>query len=168
MPTLIRRLLALPDDSLRLRTLACCFLGSALHPDERREIRARVCPGFIEYYSSTEGGGVSYLTAEDPGEISESVGRPAFAVEVQCVDEPHRPLAPGAIGRIRYHGPAVADGFWNDPEASKESFRDGWWYPGDLGLLDKDGYLYLEGRAKDVIIRGGVNIYPSEIEAALQ
>ena len=72
------------------------------------------------------------------------------------------------LGRIRYRGPAVADGFWNDPEASRESFRDGWWYPGDLGMLDASGYLYLKGRSKDMIIRGGVNIYPGEIEAALQ
>jgi acyl-CoA synthetase (AMP-forming)/AMP-acid ligase II len=62
----------------------------------------------------------------------------------------------------------VADGFWNDPEASRESFRDGWWYPGDLGMLDDHGYLHLKGRAKDMIIRGGINIYPAEVEAVLQ
>ncbi len=91
-----------------------------------------------------------------------------FGVEVQCVDEEPRPLPAGKVGRIRYRGPAVADGFWNDPAASREAFRDGWWSPGDLGMLDESGYLYLKGRAKDMIIRGGVNIYPGEIEAALQ
>jgi acyl-CoA synthetase (AMP-forming)/AMP-acid ligase II len=141
--------------------------GSALHADERRALRA-LCPGFVEYYSSTEGGGVSYLTSEDPETFSESVGRPVFGVEVQCVDENDQPLQAGGIGRIRYRGPAVADGFWNDPEASRESFRDGWWYPGDLGTLDEHGYLYLKGRAKDMIIRGGINIYPAEVEAVLQ
>lgn len=170
VPTLIRRLMTLPDAQLApLRTLrALVSSGSALHPDERREIRRRVCPRFIEYYSSTEGGGVSFLTPEDPEEFSASVGRPVFGVEVQCVDEAHRPLPPGQVGRIRYRGPAVADGFWNDPEASREAFRDGWWYPGDLGTLDERGYLYLKGRAKDMIIRGGVNIYPAEVEAVLQ
>ena len=169
VPTLIRRLLTLPPEKLApIRALRLLLSsGSALHAEERRALRA-LCPGFVEYYSSTEGGGVSYLTAEDPEGFSESVGRPVFGVEVQCVDESHRPLAPGGIGRIRYRGPAVADGFWNDPEASKESFRDGWWYPGDLGMLDEHGYLYLKGRAKDMIIRGGINIYPGEIEAALQ
>ena len=127
-----------------------------------------MCPGFIEYYSSTEGGGVSFLTAEDPEEFGDSVGRAVFGVEVECVDEQHRRLPPGEVGRIRYRGPAVADRFWNDPEATRESFRDGWWYPGDLGMLDESGYLYLKGRAKDMIIRGGVNIYPAEVEAVLQ
>jgi acyl-CoA synthetase (AMP-forming)/AMP-acid ligase II len=169
VPTLIRRLLALPEAQLApVRTLRLLLSsGSALHAEERRALRA-LCPGFVEYYSSTEGGGVSYLTSEDPEKFSESVGRPVFGVEVQCVDGEHRPLPAGQVGRIRYRGPAVADGFWNDPEASREAFHDGWWYPGDLGMLDESGYLYLKGRAKDMIIRGGVNIYPGEIEAALQ
>lgn len=170
VPTLIRRLLTLKEEQLEplkgLRLLLSS--GSALHPDERRIIRARMCAGFIEYYSSTEGGGVSFLTSEDPEQFGNSVGRPVFGVDVQCVDEAHQPLAPGQIGRIRYRGPAVADGFWNDPEASREFFRDGWWYPGDLGMLDEHGYLYLRGRAKDMIIRGGINIYPGEVEAVLQ
>jgi len=169
VPTLIRRLVALPAKQLeplrRLRLLLSS--GSALHAEERRMLRA-LCPGFVEYYSSTEGGGVSFLSAEDPEKFSDSVGRPVFGVNVQCVDENHVPLPAGSVGRIRYRGPAVAEGFWNDPEASRESFRDGWWYPGDLGLLDESGYLYLKGRAKDMIIRGGINIYPAEIEAVLQ
>ena len=169
VPTLIRRLLTLPDAQLApLRSLRLLLSsGSALHAEERRTLRA-LCPGFIEYYSSTEGGGVSFLTSEDPESFNESVGHPVFGVEVQCVDEQHQPQAPGTVGRIRYRGPAVADGFWNDPEASRESFRDGWWYPGDLGMQDAHGYLYLKGRAKDMIIRGGINIYPGEIEAVLQ
>lgn len=170
VPTLLRRLLALDDETLApLRAMKLLVSsGSALHPEERRAIRSRVCAGFIEYYSSTEGGGISCLTADDPEEFTESVGRPVFAVDVQCVDESHRPLPPGQVGRIRYRGPAVADGFWNDPEASREAFRDGWYYPGDLGMLDEHGYLYLKGRAKDMIIRGGINIYPAEVEAVLQ
>jgi acyl-CoA synthetase (AMP-forming)/AMP-acid ligase II len=170
VPTLIRRLMSLPDERLApLRSLRLLLSsGAALHPDERTAIRRRITPSFVEYYSSTEGGGVSFLVPEDPEQFAGSVGRPVFGVEVQCVDEAHRPLAPGGVGRIRYRGPAVADGFWNDPEASRESFRDGWWYPGDLGMLDDHGYLHLKGRAKDMIIRGGINIYPAEVEAVLQ
>ena len=170
VPTLLRRLMTLPDATLRpLRSLRLLLSsGSALHPDERNEIRKRLCPSFVEYYSSTEGGGVSYLTPEDPEQFGSSVGRPVFGVDVECVDEAHRPLPPGEVGRIRYRGPAVSDSFWNDPEASRESFRDGWWYPGDLGTLDEHGYLYLRGRAKDMIIRGGINIDPAEVEAVLQ
>jgi acyl-CoA synthetase (AMP-forming)/AMP-acid ligase II len=168
VPTLIRRLVTLPAAKLEpLRKLRLLLSsGSALHAEERRMLRA-LCTGFVEYYSSTEGGGVSMLTSEDAEQFTASVGRPVFGVNVQCVGEDHEPLPPGQVGRIRYKGPAVADGFWNDPEASKESFKDGWWYPGDLGMLDEHGYLYLKGRSKDMIIRGGVNIYPAEIEAAL-
>ena len=127
-------------------------------------------PRLIEYYSSTEGGGISYLTGEDAAhpDREASVGRPVFAVDVECVDEMHRPLPPGEVGRIRYRGPAVATGFWNDTDASAEAFRDGWYYPGDLGMRDAQGFLYLNGRVKDMIIRGGINIYPGDIEAALQ
>ena len=169
VPTLIRRLLTLSEAELApIRSLRLLLSsGSALDSEERRHLRA-LCPGFVEYYSSTEGGGISYLTSEDPEAFSDSVGRPVFNVEVQCVDEAHQPVPAGTVGRIRYRGPAVADGFWNDPEATRESFRDGWWYPGDLGMLDASGYLYLKGRAKDMIIRGGINIYPAEIEAVLQ
>jgi acyl-CoA synthetase (AMP-forming)/AMP-acid ligase II len=170
VPTLIRRLLTLKEEQMKplkgMRLLLSS--GSALHPDERRIIRAQMCPGFIEYYSSSEGGGVSFLTPEDPERFGNSVGRPVFGVDVQCVDEAHQLLPPGQVGRIRYRGPAVADGFWNDPEATRESFREGWWYPGDLGMLDEHGYLYLKGRSKDMIIRGGINIYPGEVEAVLQ
>ena len=170
VPTLLRRLLALPDATLAPMQSMRLVLssGAALHRDERREMRARICPGFIEYYSSTEGGGVSCLTAMDPERYDESVGRAVFGVDVQCVGDDHLPLPPGHIGRIRYRGPGVAEGFWNDPDATRDAFREGWYYPGDLGKMDEDGYLYLKGRSKDMIIRGGINIYPAEVEAALQ
>ena len=169
VPTLLRRLLALDDESL-VPMQAMRFVissGSVLHPAERHTIRTRICRRFIQYYASTEGGGVSYLMADEPEKYDESVGRPVFGVDVECVGENDRPLLPGEVGRVRYRGPGVADGFFNDPEASKDSFRDGWYYPGDLGLVDDDGYLYLKGRDKDVIVRGGINIYPAEIEALL-
>ena len=71
------------------------------------------------------------------------------------------------VGAIRYRGGSVADGYYRDPEESAAAFRDGWYYPGDLGRFDADGFLYLTGRGKDMIIRGGVNIYPAEIEQTL-
>lgn len=170
VPTMTRRLLALPDATLAafraVRRLVS--IGAALFPGERQEILARVTPGFIDYYGSTEGGGTTYLTGRDPERYSTSVGRPVFGIDVQCVDEAHRPVPPGVVGRIRVRGEVVATEFWNEPEASRDAFHDGWYYPGDLGMLDADGYLYLKGRTKDMIIRGGVNIYPAEIEEALQ
>lgn len=169
VPTLLRRLLACEDAPLAglrgLRTLISS--GSALTPPERASIRERLCPGFLEYYSSTEGGGVSVLHPQDQAAHPASVGRPVFGVEVQIVDDDHQPLPAGEVGRIRYRGPGMAPGFFNDAAASEDAFRDGWFYPGDLGTLDNAGFLHLKGRLKDMIIRGGVNIYPQEIEALL-
>ena len=169
VPTLLRRLLevagpaglAFPSLRLLLST------GAVLHPDERADVMDRLCPGFINYYGSTEGGGVSVLMPHHPINKASSVGTTVFGVDVEIVDSHGTSVAAGEIGRIRYRGPGISDGFYRDPKASATSFRDGWFHPGDLGRLDSDGFLYLAGRADDVIIRGGVNIYPAEIEETL-
>jgi acyl-CoA synthetase (AMP-forming)/AMP-acid ligase II len=169
VPTLLRRLLTLDDATLepmkRMRLVLSS--GAALYPEEGKVMRDRICPGLVGYYSSSEGGGVSYMTGKDADLRPDSVGRPVFGVEVQCVDENHAPVDHGQVGKIRYRGPAVASGYHNDAIASAEAFRDGWYYPGDLGSMDQSGYLSLKGRSKDMIIRGGVNVYPGEIEAFL-
>ena len=169
VPTLLRRLLgnagpgelAFPGLRLLLST------GAVLHPEERADVMARLCPGFINYYGSTEGGGVSVLMSHHPIDKASSVGATVFGVDIEIVDGEDAAVATGKTGRIRYRGPGIADGFFRDPEASAASFRDGWFYPGDFGRLDGDGFLYLAGRADDVIIQGGVNIYPAEIEETL-
>jgi acyl-CoA synthetase (AMP-forming)/AMP-acid ligase II len=169
VPTLLRRLLAAaPPDNLAFPSLRLLLsTGAILHPDERAEVMTRLCPGFINYYGSTEGGGVSVLMPHHPPDKASSVGATVFGVDVEIVGEDHMAVAAGDIGRIRYRGPGIADGFFRDPEASAASFRDGWFYPGDLGRLDGDGFLHLAGRADDLIIRGGVNIHPAEIEETL-
>lgn len=169
VPTMIRRLLAAAPEVVqpmaRLSTLISS--GAPLTGEERTQIRQRLCENFIEYYSSTEGGGVSVLSAEDQRAHGTSVGRAVFGVCIEVVSDQHAALPVGSVGRIRYRGPAVVNGFYNDPEAAKEAFLDGWFYPGDLGMLNEEGYLFLRGRAKDMIIRGGVNIYPLEVETVL-
>jgi acyl-CoA synthetase (AMP-forming)/AMP-acid ligase II len=169
VPTMLRRLLAAPPEVVRplARLATLISSGSPLTADERIQIRERLCPNFIEYYSSTEGGGVTVLSSEDQLAYPTSVGRPVFGVRIEIVDDAHQPLPTGEVGRIRYRAPTVADGFYNDAEAAREAFVDGWFYPGDLGMLNDEGYLFLRGRAKDMIIRGGVNIYPQEIETVL-
>jgi len=170
VPTMLRRLLVLPDRSLAAfrGVQRLVSIGASLYPGERESIFKRLSNGFVDYYGSTEGGGSTFLTRHDPAQFSTSVGRPVFGIEVQCVDHLHQPVAPGATGRVRVRGAVVATEFWNDPDASREAFRDGWYYPGDIGAIDAHGYLHLKGRAKDMIIRGGVNIYPADIEAVLQ
>ena len=169
VPTLLRRLLALPDRALTgmksMRLLLSS--GSALEREERREIRERLCANFCEYYASTEGGGISLNTPADQDRHPDSVGRAIFGVDIEIVDEAHRVLPRGETGLLRYRGPGCATAFYRDPQASAEAFRDGWFYPGDLACLDAEGFVFLRGRAKDMIIRGGINIYPAEIEAAL-
>lgn len=169
VPTQLRRLTALDDAAVApLRALRLLFSsGAPLTVAERQEIAARLCPRFHEYYASTEGGGVSLLMPADLVRRPDSVGRPVFGVEVEVVGDDDRPLPPDAVGRIRYRGPGVATGYHLDPEASLERFRDGWFYPGDLAAIDADGFVCLRGRREDVIIRGGVNVYPAEIEAVL-
>lgn len=169
VPTILRRLLAEGQGNgllfPGLRLLLCT--GAILHEDERAEVMQRLCPSFINYYGSTEGGGVSILSPQHGPEAAGSVGQAVFNTRVQVVDDTHLPVAAGEIGRIRYRGPGVASGFFNDPEADREAYHDGWFYPGDLGRLDENGYLFLAGRSKEVIIRGGANIYPAEIEEVL-
>jgi acyl-CoA synthetase (AMP-forming)/AMP-acid ligase II len=170
VPTLLRRLLAACEDRSGaafpgVRRLISS--GSILHSRERDLIRRKLTPEFYNFYASTEGGGVSVLGPDDPDTVSGSIGRPVFGTEVDLVDTDHNPVPAGEVGAIRYRGGTVADGFYRAPEASAEAFRDGWYYPGDLGRYDPDGYLYLVGRAKDMIIRGGINIYPFEIEQLL-
>ena len=169
VPTLIRRLLDVGSDTKPmlpgLRLLISS--GAALYPDERRRIMDQVSPNFFNFYSSTEGGGISLLRPEHPDEASLSVGQVVFGAEVQAVDGEDNPVATGEVGAIRYRGGSVADGYYRSPEDSAAAFRDGWYYPGDLGRFDEAGFLFLAGRAKDMIIRGGVNIYPGEIEQTL-
>lgn len=169
VPTLLRRLLQIPRGNLPLLAGLSRLLstGAILHADERAAVMAGLNPNFINYYGSTEGGGTSVLLPKHTGVAAASVGEPIYQTQIQIVDEAGTELPTGEAGLIRYQSPGVSDSFYNDPEASAEAFQGGWFYPGDIGRLDEEGLLYLVGRAKDVIIRAGVNIYPAEIEQVL-
>ncbi len=169
VPTLLRKLLELPAEKEPLlgglnRLLST---GAILHPDERDAVMSRLHPNFINYYGTTEGGGTSVLLPKHTGNAAASVGEAISQTEIQIVDDTGEEMPTGEAGHIRYRSPGVSDSFYNDPEASAEAFRDGWFYPGDIGKVDDEGLLYLVGRAKDVIIRSGINIYPGEIEQVL-
>jgi acyl-CoA synthetase (AMP-forming)/AMP-acid ligase II len=167
VPTLLRRLLDLELDGLAFPSMRCLISsGSALFADERRAIRARLTPNLYEMYSSSEGGAVSVLGPADVDSHPDSVGRPCFRVQVETVDENHAPVPRGETGRLRYRSPASPTAYFGG-EANAEAFRDGWYYPGDLAAIADDGFIYLRGRSKDMIIRGGVNIYPIDVEQAL-
>ncbi len=96
-----------------------------------------------------------------------SVGLARTGIEIAIVDEEDRPLPSGAVGEVVVRGDTVMAGYWNLPEASAAALRSGWLHTGDLGALDGCGFLTLLDRAKDLIISGGSNIYPREIEDVL-
>lgn len=170
VPTQLRSLLALPDEALEpMRSLRLLISsGAPLDPDERRQIDARLNANFCEYYASTEGGGISLSTPETRRANPDSVGRPVFGVETEVVGDDERSLPPGTIGRFRYRGPGVATGYAGEVDPETAGFKDGWFYPGDLAEIDRRGFITLRGRSRDMILRGGVNIYPPEIETALR
>jgi long-chain acyl-CoA synthetase len=96
-----------------------------------------------------------------------TVGFPIFGVDVRCVDDEGRPVAPGERGEVVVRGPSVMRGYYNRPEATEEATRNGWFHTGDIGLFDQDGYLSIVDRKKDMILRSGFNVYPRELEEVL-
>jgi long-chain acyl-CoA synthetase len=96
-----------------------------------------------------------------------SVGKAVTGVEVQVFDENDQPVPPGEIGEVVARGPGIMKGYYNMPDASRDALRNGWLHTGDMGRLDEDGYLYIVERKKDLIIRGGLNIYPRDVEEIL-
>jgi acyl-CoA synthetase (AMP-forming)/AMP-acid ligase II len=109
----------------------------------------------------------TFLTPGDAIRKLGSVGRPALTVEHRIVDDSDRDVAPGAVGEIIYRGPTVMREYFGRPEATAEAFKDGWFHSGDLVREDAEGYIYVVDRKNDMIISGGENIYPAEVERVL-
>ena len=125
---------------------------------------------FAQGYGATESLMISLLSPKDHETESErllSVGQAMPGVEIKIVDSEGRKLPVGEIGEVAIRSPVIAKGYWNLPEATSAAFRDGWYLTGDGGYLDEGGYLFLKERIKDLIISGGENIYPAEIENLL-
>jgi long-chain acyl-CoA synthetase len=110
---------------------------------------------------TTMNAGVDYLARPD------SVGVPVPVCEVKVVDEEGATLPVGEVGELWIKGPNVVKGYWNKPEATAASFSDGWLHSGDVARLDEEGFVYIVDRAKDMVIRGGENVYCAEVESAL-
>lgn len=168
VPTSLRRIAPLVggEDPAWPRLRRLVVSGEPLFPDEAAQFRQRLCPRLLAYYASSEGGGVSVLQPEDFEQYSATVGRAGFRLEVEIVDADGEPVPAGKTGRLRYRGPGLAQAFV-DEQGQEQDQAGGWFYPGDLASIDERGFISLKGREKDVIIRGGVNIYPAEIERLL-
>ena len=96
-----------------------------------------------------------------------AAGRPVWCVDLRIVDDGGNPVKPGEVGEIICQSPLATHGYYKNPEATNASFRDGWFYTGDLGYFDEEGYLFVAGRKKDMVKSGGISIYPLEIESVL-
>jgi fatty-acyl-CoA synthase len=108
------------------------------------------------------------MSVQDSYDKAGSIGRPMAFTEVRLVNEQSEEVPPGEVGEMWFRGPHVSKGYWNNPEATAAALdAEGWFHSGDLARRDEDGFFYIAGRQKDMIISGGVNIYPAEIEAAL-
>ncbi|MBU6283978.1 AMP-binding protein, partial [bacterium] len=143
--------------------------GAPFTPELVRSVRDRLGIALVTRYSCTETAvGTGSRPDDDEERLATTVGRPSGIVELRIVDDARRPLPAGEVGEVAIRSPAVMRGYWNDPEATAAAFdADGFYHTGDLGVLDADGYLRLVGRKKEMYIRGGYNVYPVEVEAAL-
>jgi acyl-CoA synthetase (AMP-forming)/AMP-acid ligase II len=126
---------------------------------------------FMQVYGLTETtGGGTYLPHEDHAPARNklrSCGKPSPGHEIRVVDANGRPLPPGEVGEILIKAPNVMKGYWNKPEATKKAIVSEWFHTGDAGYFDEEGYLYIHDRVKDMIVSGGENIYPAEVENAI-
>lgn len=169
VPTILRGLLALPSTSgpllPSLQALICA--GAPTHPEEKRAALRQLTPHFHEIYGTVGTGPITVLGPRDIAEHAETAGRPHSVWQVEVVDESDRPLSRGGAGRLRVRGPGAASRLESGSAGAGESVRDGWYYTGDIAALDDAGFLHLKGRASDMILRGGSNVYPDEVEAVL-
>ena len=184
VPTMIKMLLDHPDfHRYDLSSLEVITYGAAPMPRTVIERAIRAFPGarFINAFGQTETAAtITMLPPEDhdltgpPEEVERrtrrlsSIGRPLDDVEVRIVDDEGGVVPRGGVGHIVARGARLMKGYWRRADATAETVRDGWLYTGDLGYADEDGYIYLAGRAKDFIKRGGEMVSPEEVEEALR
>ena len=172
VPTMFVRLLRLPAEVRQRYDISSVrFIsstGSPCAPDVKRAMIEWFGPVITETYASSETGHISFIDSRDWLERPGSVGRPLGEGVVKIMDDNGRELPPGEIGLIYCRQPAYPDfTYTNDPAARAALERGGLWSVGDMGYLDAAGYLYVADRKSDMVISGGVNIYPAEIEATL-
>ncbi|NMM88368.1 long-chain fatty acid--CoA ligase [Rhodococcus sp. SRB_17] len=174
-PTVIYRLIETPDlGNYDLSSLRYFLYGSApMSVEKLRQAIGLFGPVMIECFGQTEApGSIAFLRPEEHfvnGEIADdkrllSCGRPFPLVKIEIRDDEHNPVPTGTHGEICVRGDLVMRGYYKNPEATAEAVRDGWLYTGDIGFLDDRGFLTLTDRKKDMIISGGFNVFPAEVE----
>ena len=144
--------------------------GASQAPLPTLELLAATFPSveIVNAFGQTEmSSNTCFLKGEDAIRKMGSVGHPALGVEVRIVDEEGADVPTGEVGEIVYRGPTVMQGYHGKPEATAEAFAGGWFHSGDLVREDDEGFIYVVDRLKDMLISGGENVYPAEVERAL-
>jgi fatty-acyl-CoA synthase len=168
VPAMLYALLDHPDSRTRdLSSLRIVYYGaSSVNPVRLREAIDRFGPIFAQFYGQTEAPMViSYLaTGEHEGKRLASCGRPSAFLRTALLGGDGQPVASGEPGEVCVSGPLLASGYWGQQEATAQTFRDGWLHTGDVAREDEDGFWYIVDRIKDMIVTGGFNVFPREIE----
>ena len=169
VPTMYSAILAVEDrDRYDLSTLRLCISGGSAMPVEvMRRFEEEFDCKILEGYGLSETSPVASFNHPDRERKPGSIGTPIEGVEMAVVDDDGNPVEAGEVGEIAIRGHNVMKGYWNRPEATEESIRDGWFQTGDMAKVDDDGYYFIVDRKKELIIRGGYNVYPREIEEVL-
>ena len=169
VPTMYVALLHAPEranyDTSALRM--CISGGAALPVEVLRGFEEAFGVPVLEGYGLSETSPVASFNHPGRERKAGSIGTPIRDVQLRVVDDQDHEVPPGEVGEIVIRGPNVMKGYWQRPEATAEAIRDGWFHTGDIARADDDGYFYIVDRKKDLIIRGGYNVYPREIEEVL-
>jgi long-chain acyl-CoA synthetase len=169
VPTMYGAILHSPErERYDTSTLQTCASGGAALPVELlRGIEEAFGCKVLEGYGLSETSPVASFNHPDRERKAGSIGTPIRDVEMKVVDKNDNELAVGEVGEIVIRGPNVMKGYWNRPQATQEAMRGGWFHTGDLARVDEDGYFFIVDRKKDMLIRGGYNVYPREVEEVL-
>jgi long-chain acyl-CoA synthetase len=169
VPTMYGSLLHYPErEGFDTSTLRTCITGGASMPVEvLRGFEEALGAVVLEGYGLSETSPVACSNHPDRERKAGSIGTPLEGVEMQVVDEGDNPVPQGEVGEIVIRGHNIMKGYWQRPDATDEAMRGGWFHSGDMARIDEDGYFYIVDRKKDLIIRGGYNVYPREVEEVL-
>jgi fatty-acyl-CoA synthase len=172
VPTMLHRLMALDPTVLdaavtpSLRTILCG--GAALPPALCERVLQRFGPVLYNFYGATETGLVTVATPDDLAAVPGTIGRPLHGVEIRLLDEGGLPVEPGEVGELYARNVMLVEGYHADDAATQASLREGFFSVGDLATVDPAGRYQIVGRRRDMVISGGVNIYPAEVEDAIE
>jgi acyl-CoA synthetase (AMP-forming)/AMP-acid ligase II len=170
VPTMYKAILDLPDhgkyDTSSLRVLNSG--GGPMPVELKRRVMERFGPILYEHYASTETLILCTIGGREMLERPTSVGRPVYDVHLELLDDEGKQVTQGEVGEIYIKGPSLFNGYYKDEEKTRQAMKGGWFTLGDMGRFDEEGYLYIVDRKADMVISGGENIYPKEVEEVLQ